>query len=327
MALTRGERLDCIKQIAAALVGEELPQAELALDTFGAIDTNRWEYDSDIDYILARLRSSDDDIIVELKSYLNGQGASVSVPESDGPWHDGYIRLFLTHTHPNKVLAKNIRERLLLYGIDTFVAHEMIEVSKEWQEEIELALATCNALAALVTKDLILSPYCDQEIGYAMDSRVVIIPVRQEADPHGFFAKYHGAPGDKGPYAHLTIADGIFDALVRNPKTKDDMGLSIVRRYCTSTSYDYARKNTAYLLNLPEEQWTDEMVDAVEKAGSENSQLEDGVWIPDNRRIPDLVRAHLDELLHRAESSADTSDFARASEFASSGGSDDDIPF
>lgn len=327
MALTRGERLNCIKQIAAALIGEELPQIELALDTFGVADANRWECDSDSEYIIARLRSTEDDTIVELKSYLDGQGASVSVLRSGGPWRDGYIRLFLTHTHPNKALAKKIRDRLVLYGIDTFVAHEMIEVSKEWQEEIELALATCDALAALVTKDLIHSPYCDQEIGYAMGRRVVIIPIRQEADPHGFIAKYHGAPGDPGPYADWTIADGIFDALVRNPKTKGKMGPPIVRRYCTSTSFDYARKNTAYLLDLPKEQWTDDMVDAVEKAGSENSQLDDGVWIPDNTRIPDLVREHLDELLDRTESVAATSDFIGASDFASSRGSDDDIPF
>jgi hypothetical protein len=106
MALTRGERLDCIKQIAAALVGEELPQIELALDTFGVADTNRWDYDSDSEYIIARLRSTEDDVIVELKSYLDGQGASVSMPDSGGPWRDGHIRLFLTHTHPTRSSPK-----------------------------------------------------------------------------------------------------------------------------------------------------------------------------------------------------------------------------
>jgi hypothetical protein len=180
MALTRGERFDNIRKVAAALVELDLPQIELALDTFGAPDVNRWEYDGDNEYVFARLRSTEDDVIVELKSYFEGQGASVAVPESNGPWRDDHIRLFLTHTHPHKVLAKEVRERLLLYGIDTFVAHEMIEVSKEWQEEIELALATCDALAALVTEDLINSAYCDQEIGFAMGRRIVVIPVRQE---------------------------------------------------------------------------------------------------------------------------------------------------
>ena len=79
-------------------------------------------------------------------------------------------------------------------------------------------------------------------------------------------------------------------------------------RYCTSTSFDYARKNTQYLLDLPKDQWTDGMVDEVEKAGSENSQLDHGIW-PGSQRIPDLISAHLDELLDRQDAMAETSDF------------------
>jgi TIR domain len=216
-----------------------------------------------------------------------------------------------------------VRDQLLPCGIDTFVAHEMIEVSKEWQEEIELALATCNALAALVTKDLINSPYCDQEIGFAMGRRIVAIPIRQEADPHGFFAKFHGAPGGQGAYAHWTIADGIFDALVKNPKSKDKMGPAIVRRYCTSGSFDRARENTQYLIDMPKEIWTDEMVDEVEKAGPKNSQLDKGVWISTQQRIPDFVAEHLSELLDRKSEAA----AAEVSDFEFSAAGDDDIPF
>lgn len=323
MALTPGERFDSITKITAALVENDFPQIELALDTFGAPDVNRWEYEGDKEYVFARLRSADDDVIVELKSYFDGQGASVAMPESDGPWCDGHIRLFLTHTHPNKVLAKEVRDWLLLYGIDAFVAHEMIEVSKEWQEEIELALATCDALAALVTKDLINSPYCDQEIGFAMGRRIVVIPVRQEADPHGFFAKYHGAAGGQGSYAHWTIADGIFDALIRNPKTKDNMGPAIARRYCTSRSFDRARENTQLLIDMPKEMWTDQMVDEVETAGGENSQLDQGVWTPTQQRIPDFVSEHLAGLLDRRPASP----AVESSGFEISAAGDDEIPF
>lgn len=333
MALTRGERFDSIRKVAASLVENDLPQIELALDTFGAPDVNRWEYDGDNEYVFARLRSADDDVIVELKSYFDGQGASVAVPESSGPWRDDHVRLFLTHTHPNKVLAKEVRDRLLLYGIDTFVAHEMIEVSKEWQEEIELALATCDALAALVTKDLINSPYCDQEIGFAMGRRIVVIPVRQEADPHGFFAKYHGAPGGQGLYADWTIANGIFDALVNNSKTKEKMGPAIAHRYCTSRSFDRARENTQLLIDMPREMWTDQMVEEVEAAGPENSQLDQGVWIPTQQRIPDFVSEHLDGLLDRksdqpaVESSGLEVSAASEDDIPFSAAGDDDIPF
>lgn len=323
MALTRGERFDSIKRIATALAGEPPAQLELALDTFGVPEKNRWEHDDDNEYIISRLRDAEDDVITELRSYLDGQGASVAVPDSGGPWRDGEIRVFLTHTHPNKVLANDVRERLQLYGIDVFVAHETIEVSKAWQEEIELALATCDALAALVTKDLINSPYCDQEIGFAMGRGVVVIPIRQEADPHGFIAKYQGAPGGQGHYAHWTVANGIFNALVKNPKTKNMMGPSVARRYCTSRSFDNARENTQYLIEMPRAMWTDQMVEDVERAGAENSQLEQGVWIPTQQPIPEFVSGHLDDLLERGSETV-TDDNWR---IASAPGSEDDIPF
>jgi hypothetical protein len=64
MALTRGERFDYIKQIAGFLDGEKLPQIALALDTFGASDINRWECDDDNEYVISRLRSTEDGVIV-----------------------------------------------------------------------------------------------------------------------------------------------------------------------------------------------------------------------------------------------------------------------
>lgn len=327
MALTPGERLNLIKQLTVDLAADDWEEIELALDTFGAADhgpEQRW-YGND-EYARGRLKRSSDETLVTLHAHLHSDISIGIAPTAGGPWEKGYVKLFLTHTHPNKALAKTVRDRLLLYGIDTFVAHEMIEPSAEWREEIELALATCEALAALVTKDLVTSNYCDQEIGFAMGRGLVVIPIRLETDPHGFFGKYQGVPGAEGPYAAWTIADGIFDALVMNPKTKGKMGSAIAKRYATSQSYDRARKNTQYLIDMPKEMWTDEMVDEVERAGPENSQLDDGVWIPTSQRIPDFVSEHFDKLLNRNPKSAasSTPDF---SDFATSAASDDDIPF
>jgi hypothetical protein len=325
MALTPGEKLELIKQLTADLASSDWEEIELTLDTFEAGYADEREgWRDNAGYIRQRLKTSSDEVLVALHAHLHPDISTGITPTAGGPWKEGYVKLFLTHTHPNKVLAKEIRERLLLSGIDTFVAHEMIEVSKDWQEEIELALATCEALAALVTKDLIRSEYCDQEIGFAMGRGLVVIPIRQEADPHGFFGKYQGAPGANGSYAAWTISDGIFAALIKNPKTKGKMGPAIVKRYCTSTSFDYARKNTAYLLDLPKDMWTDEMVETVNRAGSENSQLKDGVWLGTNQRIPDVVSKHLDKLLGQTKQAADESIF---SDFASAAVGDDDIPF
>jgi hypothetical protein len=325
VALTPGEKLELIKQLTADLAGSDWEEIELTLDTFEADSFDeRQGWPDNAGYIRQRLKTSADEVLVALHAHLHPDISTGITPTAGGPWKEGYVKLFLTHTHPNKVLAKQIRERLLLSKIDTFVAHEMIEVSKEWQEEIELALATCEALAALVTKDLIQSEYCDQEIGFAMGRGLVVIPIRQESNPHGFFSKYQGAPGASGDYAAWTIADGIFDTLIKNPKTKGKMGPAVVERYCTSTSFDYARKNTAYLLDLPKDMWTDEMVQAVNRAGSENSQLIKGIWSETKKEIPDVVSKHLRKLLGQT---TQVSNEPILSDFAGTAAGDDDIPF
>ena len=116
-----------------------------------------------------------------------------------GPWKEGFFRLFLSHTKANKQLAGKIRERLLEQGIDAYVAHDMIEPTKEWMDEIENALRTCDATAAVLSEDFVGSQWCDQEIGISIGRRILIIAVRQGADPHGFIGKFQAIPGDATP--------------------------------------------------------------------------------------------------------------------------------
>jgi hypothetical protein len=52
------------------------------------------------------------------------------------------------------LLAKELKDALVLYAIDGFVAHEDIEPTKEWLIEIETALETCHGLVALLTRPL-----------------------------------------------------------------------------------------------------------------------------------------------------------------------------
>ncbi len=66
-------------------------------------------------------------------------------------WQTGLFRLFLSHTHVYKANAHRLKVALRKYSIDAFVAHDDIEPTKEWQLEIERALWTADALAALLT--------------------------------------------------------------------------------------------------------------------------------------------------------------------------------
>lgn len=93
-------------------------------------------------------------------------------------WEPGFVRLFLSHVAAHKVPVAKLKEKLFTFGISGVVAHEDIEPSREWQEEIEKALASMHALAALLTPDYKASKWTDQEVGVALGRGVLVVPVK-----------------------------------------------------------------------------------------------------------------------------------------------------
>ncbi len=64
---------------------------------------------------------------------------------------EGY-RLFLSHKAEVKKKTSELKEQLEVYGVSSFVAHQDIRPTKEWQDEIENALASMDAFVALLTE-------------------------------------------------------------------------------------------------------------------------------------------------------------------------------
>jgi hypothetical protein len=95
-------------------------------------------------------------------------------------WTDGDFRLFLGHKAEVKREAASLKDALRYYGVSAFVAHEDIHPTKEWQDEIENALATMDGFVALMTSGFHDSDWTDQEVGYALARGVPIIAVRLE---------------------------------------------------------------------------------------------------------------------------------------------------
>lgn len=118
-----------------------------------------------------------------------GEGAA---EEAASFWQPGFFRLFISHTSASKTSAHNLKNSLAKHQVASFVAHDDIEPTKEWQAEIERALRTADAMTAIVTPDFIQSKWCDQEVGIAFGRGKLVIPLRKGADPHGFLGKYQG---------------------------------------------------------------------------------------------------------------------------------------
>ena len=134
----------------------------------------------------------------------------------DRLWEQGYYRLFLSHKTEDKVEAAKLKADLRQYGVSCFVAHEDIHPTKEWQNEIENALFSMDALVALMTKGFHDSDWTDQEVGIAIGRGVPIISVKLGRDPYGFIGKYQAL---KCSWAESPLE--IAKLLINNEKMKE----------------------------------------------------------------------------------------------------------
>lgn len=144
-------------------------------------------------------------------------------------WANGYFRLFISHLTKYKIAARNLKICMKEYGIDCFVAHEDIQVLKEWEIEIENALFSMDALCAIVTPDFRNSDWCEQEVGIALGQKKAVLPISKEMMPYGFFGKYQ-ALKSTGKNAN-EIAKALWLVITENVKTRQiyfDKFLSLI---------------------------------------------------------------------------------------------------
>ena len=150
-------------------------------------------------------------------------------------WGDGKVRVFISHISGHKVLAREIQKSLGRYGIAAFVAHEDIEPIREWELEIERALFSMDILLALLTDGFSESKWTDQEVGFAVGTKVPILPVRLGKDPYGFMGKFQAIPGSGGA---RQIAESVFQYLFTDEKFESFAIDSFITALANSRSFD-----------------------------------------------------------------------------------------
>ena len=186
------------------------------------------------------------------------------------------LRLFLSHVSAHKEHVAKLKLEFRLYGISAFVAHEDIEPNALWQGEIELALASMDALVALLTPDFHQSNWTDQEIGFALGRNVVVIPVRLGQDPYGFIGKKQGLPGRLETLKN--IASDVVDVLLKTESTESKTRESLVRALEKANSYVSANAVTKKLVAV--NYFTPEQLERIDVAGKKNPNVKNSFGAP-----------------------------------------------
>lgn len=152
---------------------------------------------------------------------------------NDRMWKPGYFRLFISHLSEYKVSASNLKECLQNFGIDGFVAHEDITPTKEWEQEIEAALFSLDALCAIVAPGFEKSSWCDQEVGIALGRKKIVFSIKKGKNPYGFFGKYQALPSQRNAY---DMAKELTKAICINEFTRGEYFTKLVNLVLNASS-------------------------------------------------------------------------------------------
>lgn len=210
-------------------IGKELQSrmtfSEIAsyFQLYGIPTDHQPSYNSKNVYVKEILPQVSDEIVIEIANELEithdfQSKLPVFKDNSTSFWKAGHFRLFISHLSSFKATIGILKNALEKYGISGFVAHEDIEPTKEWQEEIEKGLFSMDALCAVLMPGFKDSNWTDQEVGVAVGRGVLVIPIRKGLDPYGFIGKYQGFQSSGKNIEE--VAEGVFKILAKNPKTR-----------------------------------------------------------------------------------------------------------
>ncbi|AIT09566.1 hypothetical protein LO80_06040 [Candidatus Francisella endociliophora] len=237
----------------------------------GVPTQDNYPHNSKKSYSKDMLAQVDEELLFKIAGELGlvDVPSGVEVVREVGFWKAGHFRLFLSHLASFKVQTSHLQTALRKYAISSFVAHEDIEPTKEWQSEIEAGLKTMDALVAILMPGFQESKWCDQEVGVAVGRDILIIPIRKGLDPYGFIGKYQGIQAQGKTIGD--VAEAIFETLIKSPKTRNKILISLSGALSNATTSDEAIEKVSILKSL--ESVPSDILENLKQQVAENSHL------------------------------------------------------
>jgi TIR domain len=284
MQLSPSQRLTLLKEIASRLAVEEWPLLDTTLKAYQLPVSDRWDGGKHA-YVLEMVAEASDQVLIDLAHHFWFDYVDFVFPSTQvACWGNGTLRLFISHLAKERQLAADLKNSFLKFEISSFVAHNDIEPTKEWQDEIEGALASCDVLVALLHPDFHASNWTDQEIGFAMGRGVPTFAVRLGKDPYGFIGRFQAFNGI-GKSAE-SLAREIFKACLKKKTLQSKLAESLVRLFENSGSFAQSRERIGYLEEL--EVWDKSFSERIENAVKANFQIRESYRVKE--RVKALVQ-------------------------------------
>lgn len=194
------------------------------------------------------------------------------------------IPAFLSYSHKDRRLAGLTKECLDSYGFDTFLAHEDLQPSEEWQKTILKRLKDCIVFLPLLTDAFSKSDWTDQETGIAVGLKKIIAPLKVTRNPYGFISKYQAQLLDSETVEAACWK--VVRRLATKPKLADGIRDGVIQMFGKSRSFAAAADNAKKLKSL--EPFSNGQLNEIVSVSSRNSQIYSGFEA--RRYVRDLIR-------------------------------------
>lgn len=103
------------------------------------------------------------------------------------------IKVFISYSNEDKLVGVGIKKTLTNHGIESFLAHNDIEVSEAWRDRILEELHEADVFIPILSDNFIKSAWCSQEAGIACYRKILIIPISLDTTiPYGFMNHFQG---------------------------------------------------------------------------------------------------------------------------------------
>jgi hypothetical protein len=165
--------------------------------------------------------------------------------EHTKPYIDRILRIFISYSSHDKVLAGKIKVALDMYGFDTFLAHEDIDLGVEWEKQIIRELKSCDIFIPILSDSFKESDWASQEIGIVIELQKKILPLNLGINPYGFI---RGIQAIRVNDQNIpTITEEIISHLKEDEKYGKDLVDTIIRGFVNSNSFDSANTRAKFL--------------------------------------------------------------------------------
>lgn len=285
--LSPAQRISMIRESGTLLDKQDWPDIRLVLGQHQIATHSRYddERDTKSSYVIHCIQDVHDDTLTALHTYLMEEAGGGQPGQS--PWSSNRVRLFCSHLAEHKQLVGDVGQHLERYGIESFIAHDSIEPSKEWCDVIEAALADCDAMIVLVHPGFLESKWCNQEVGWVLGRKRHVLPLSYGIDPPGFLGKYQALPCH-GLTPERT-AHRILDWLSSIKALHSRLAPSLVDAFVNSSSWNFTRCVVPYLEQIGAVEDND--LARMEKAATDNIDVRQ--CIIEDQTGPEWVRQYV----------------------------------